>query len=153
MKKRSKSSAPKVDPYLEGLVAKLVERLIRLEQKMDKVIVQMQSKSAQNPAAAQPPHKDRVLYEAVCADCSKVCEVPFKPTEARPVYCKECWARRKGGGAPSRPGMPVLTPVAVTPKLVNKSFLAQERGPSAGAPARAASKKAKKTKKTKKRKK
>jgi CxxC-x17-CxxC domain-containing protein len=31
----------------------------------------------------------------VCADCQKTCEVPFKPDGSRPVYCKECWAKRK----------------------------------------------------------
>lgn len=41
------------------------------------------------------------MYQATCADCSKQCEVPFKPTGERPVYCKECFAaRRNGGGKP-----------------------------------------------------
>lgn len=39
----------------------------------------------------------RVMYKAVCADCRKDCEVPFKPTGERPVYCKECFAKRKAG--------------------------------------------------------
>jgi CxxC-x17-CxxC domain-containing protein len=34
-------------------------------------------------------------YKAVCADCGKECEVPFKPAENRPVYCQLCWAKRK----------------------------------------------------------
>ena len=145
MKKRSKSrsSAPKVDPYLEGLMAKLLERLIGLEKKIDRVLAQTAGKAGAAPQVQPPPHRDRVLYEAICAECHKVCEVPFKPTEARPVYCKECWAKRKGG-AQSRPGMPVLTPVAVTPKVLNKSYLAQERGPSTGS----APKTSKKTKKS-----
>ena len=32
----------------------------------------------------------REMHKAVCADCKQDCEVPFKPTEGRPVYCKEC---------------------------------------------------------------
>jgi len=34
-------------------------------------------------------------YKAVCADCGKECEVPFKPAENRPVYCQKCWTVRK----------------------------------------------------------
>ena len=35
------------------------------------------------------------LHKAVCTDCGKKCEVPFKPDPNRPVYCKTCWATRK----------------------------------------------------------
>ena len=34
----------------------------------------------------------REMHKAVCDKCKKKCEVPFKPTEGRPVYCKECFA-------------------------------------------------------------
>src|SRR6185295_9656852 len=112
MKKRSKSrsaAVPRVDPYIDGLMAKLLERLISIEKKVDSVLVQKMGAPIQSPAPAQPPRRDRILYEAICADCSKVCEVPFKPSEDRAVYCKACFARRKTGGAASnRPGMPVL---------------------------------------------
>jgi ATP-dependent RNA helicase DeaD len=30
-------------------------------------------------------------YNAVCHDCGSECEVPFKPTEGRPVYCRDCF--------------------------------------------------------------
>jgi len=35
------------------------------------------------------------MYRATCADCKKECDVPFKPSGERPVYCKECFSRRK----------------------------------------------------------
>lgn len=41
---------------------------------------------------------ERTLYQAVCADCRKQCEVPFKPTGERPVFCKACFAQRKSSG-------------------------------------------------------
>jgi len=37
----------------------------------------------------------REMHKATCAECGKECEVPFKPTEGRPVYCRECFAKRK----------------------------------------------------------
>ncbi len=115
-KSKSKSAAvPRVDPYLDGLMAKLLERLVSLEKKMDTVIAQNQPKPFQSPEAKQPPRRGRVLYEAICADCHKVCEVPFKPSEDRAVYCKECFARRKSGAAGK--AYPVLTLVAMPPKM------------------------------------
>jgi CxxC-x17-CxxC domain-containing protein len=35
----------------------------------------------------------REVHKAVCADCGKECEVPFKPTEGRPVYCRDCYQK------------------------------------------------------------
>ena len=41
--------------------------------------------------------RPREMHKATCADCKKECEVPFKPSGDRPVYCKECFSKRKGG--------------------------------------------------------
>jgi CxxC-x17-CxxC domain-containing protein len=35
------------------------------------------------------------MHKAVCADCKKECEVPFKPREDRPVYCRDCFSKHK----------------------------------------------------------
>ena len=37
----------------------------------------------------------REMHKIICADCGKEDEVPFKPTEGRPVYCRECFAKRR----------------------------------------------------------
>ncbi len=37
----------------------------------------------------------REMHKAVCSDCGKECEVPFKPTEGKPVYCRECFQKHK----------------------------------------------------------
>ena len=42
--------------------------------------------------------RPREMFKAVCADCKKECEVPFKPSGDRPVYCKECFGKRKDAG-------------------------------------------------------
>ncbi len=36
----------------------------------------------------------REMHKAICTGCKKECEVPFKPTEGRDVFCKECFANR-----------------------------------------------------------
>ena len=37
----------------------------------------------------------REMHKTTCADCKQSCEVPFKPKEGRPVYCKECFSKHK----------------------------------------------------------
>jgi len=39
--------------------------------------------------------RPRQLYKITCSDCGKEAEVPFKPTEGRPVYCKECYQKHR----------------------------------------------------------
>lgn len=34
---------------------------------------------------------DRPMFQAVCAECGKSCEVPFKPTGSKPVLCRDCF--------------------------------------------------------------
>ena len=40
----------------------------------------------------RPP---RESYEVVCAECGAVTTVPFKPTEGRPVYCRDCFQSKR----------------------------------------------------------
>lgn len=35
------------------------------------------------------------IHEAVCADCGGVARVRFEPSGDRPVYCSECFAKRR----------------------------------------------------------
>lgn len=37
----------------------------------------------------------REMHKAVCADCGNECEVPFKPSKDRPVYCRDCYGKHK----------------------------------------------------------
>ncbi|MDD4307475.1 MAG: DNA-directed RNA polymerase [Thermoplasmata archaeon] len=40
-------------------------------------------------------NSDREMHKATCADCKKECEVPFKPSEDRPVYCRDCFQKHR----------------------------------------------------------
>jgi len=38
----------------------------------------------------------REMFDAVCAACGKPTKVPFEPKNDKPVYCSECFAKRRG---------------------------------------------------------
>lgn len=121
--KKSSAAAP-IMPDLVTAMMKLVERLEGLERKTDQVLGRVSNfptevrRAIQDLQSSQPFHhttpaprpgqgsqqnqgpRERILYQAICADCSKRCEVPFKPSGDRPVYCPECFAIRKAGHVP-----------------------------------------------------
>ena len=37
----------------------------------------------------------REMHKAVCAECKQECEVPFKPSGDRPVYCRDCFQKHR----------------------------------------------------------
>ena len=39
--------------------------------------------------------ENRDMHKTTCSDCGNECEVPFKPAEGRPVYCKECFQKHR----------------------------------------------------------
>ena len=43
------------------------------------------------------------MHEAVCSDCGKRCEVPFKPTGDKPIYCSQCFTNHGGASRSERP--------------------------------------------------
>jgi len=45
-----------------------------------------------------------VLYDAVCDECGRDCQVPFRPSGEKPVYCRDCFEKREGrdSNRPSR---------------------------------------------------
>jgi CxxC-x17-CxxC domain-containing protein len=37
------------------------------------------------------------MFSAVCDECGQRCEVPFKPSGDKPVFCSECFGKKKEG--------------------------------------------------------
>ena len=52
--------------------------------------------------ASRPGDRDKEMFQATCSDCGKSCEVPFRPVEGRPVFCRDCFAKN-APGAVERP--------------------------------------------------
>lgn len=39
------------------------------------------------------------MHQATCADCGKSCEVPFRPSGSKPVFCSNCFKAKDNGGS------------------------------------------------------
>lgn len=37
----------------------------------------------------------REMFEATCSSCGNTAKVPFRPTSGKPVYCADCFAKRR----------------------------------------------------------
>ena len=38
------------------------------------------------------------MHDAVCGKCGRQCQVPFRPTGDKPVYCSDCFRQNEGSG-------------------------------------------------------
>ena len=94
------SAAAKQDVVvlLEALVKKLTSFETKLDIVLGRITSQPVAMTKPQPAVIPAPEhgkRDRIMFRAVCADCGKSCEVPFKPKADRKVFCKECFSSRK----------------------------------------------------------
>mgnify|MGYP001336764025 CR=1 FL=1 len=117
LKKKAKAKSfevePVLDPGIEGFINKMLEQMSFLEKKIDTVIARLAERPPEQAYTPRPQHferpyrrdegrqdggfKERTFTKVTCAECGTECEVPFKPSGDRPVYCKECFAKRKPG--------------------------------------------------------
>jgi CxxC-x17-CxxC domain-containing protein len=47
------------------------------------------------PPPGQTHHYAKVETRATCSQCGKETTVPFRPTQGRPVFCRECFQSRR----------------------------------------------------------
>ena len=47
---------------------------------------------------------DRSMHKAICSRCGNECEVPFRPTGEKPVFCSRCFEENNQGGDSRRFG-------------------------------------------------
>jgi CxxC-x17-CxxC domain-containing protein len=52
-------------------------------------------KAKRNQALGLPTGYQKVETTATCFHCGKETTVPFRPTQGRPVYCRECFQLRR----------------------------------------------------------
>lgn len=44
----------------------------------------------------------RHMFHAICDNCGKDCEVPFRPSGEKPVYCSDCFEKKGGRDSQER---------------------------------------------------
>jgi CxxC-x17-CxxC domain-containing protein len=119
MKKRFKHKSllavPQGASGVAGLIDKVQQQLNLMEKKLDILISQSSKRPFEKSYSHKPSQRfsyshrhdgerqgsapgARTYTRVVCADCNKECEIPFKPSTDRPVYCKECFPKHKKGG-------------------------------------------------------
>ncbi|MFC1589897.1 CxxC-x17-CxxC domain-containing protein [Candidatus Omnitrophota bacterium] len=149
MKKRTKSknssASAAADQDIARLLSMLVQKLTSFEAKMDTVLSRIPSQPFVAPRQQPMPassterrRESRPMHKAICADCGRDCEVPFKPSGDRPVYCKECFTTRKNKGTfkpreDGRPkeGSPVHARPPEKPQAVEPSRTVKKKKPAA----------------------
>ena len=58
-----------------------------------------QQVGAGHNGAAAGGNYQKVETRTTCSGCGKETTVPFKPTQGRPVFCRECFQQRKASAA------------------------------------------------------
>ena len=56
----------------------------------------------------RPRFEEKQMFDAKCDECGNSCQVPFRPSGDKPVYCSNCFGEKKNNGArttdqPSQP--------------------------------------------------
>ncbi len=118
--KRKDSSVPQQDEQdMAVVINKMQEQLASVEKKIDALLLRSQEKPSAEKHFSKPfqrfdrprhhdrgerdnNFRERSFTKVTCSDCQKECEVPFKPSGDRPVYCKECFSKRKDNRGPAK---------------------------------------------------
>lgn len=59
-------------------------------------------KAKRQDSAGGPGGHMKVETTAICSQCGRETTVPFRPTQGRPVFCRECFQVRKVASAGGR---------------------------------------------------
>jgi len=92
---------------IDEVLCDIGERLESIEKKLDMLLGQSQPNSSPQRRDFSPRGRDhyepgKSMTKVVCAKCGDTCEVPFRPSGDRPVYCRNCF--NKGNDRGSRGG-------------------------------------------------
>lgn len=53
-------------------------------------------KSWDNKGPKSFGNDDRQMFDATCSSCGKPCQVPFRPSAGKQVFCNDCFGKMKG---------------------------------------------------------
>jgi len=115
-KRKSLVTESQNEPSEADPINKIQQQLSSIEKKLDILINQSSKRPFEKRHSQKPPRhfnrsyghdrgrqdsgpRERTYTRVICAECNKECEIPFKPSGDRPVYCKECFSNRKKGSS------------------------------------------------------
>jgi len=107
----SEGELQQVETDVPGILNMMYEKLLALENKVDALLSRSSQRQEGGDRFQRPSvhfrhgsdrrderSRERTFTKAVCAECGQECEVPFRPTGDRPVYCRDCFSARKDSG-------------------------------------------------------
>lgn len=129
------------------LMAQIQEQLAVLDRKLEQFMTKSLKELAEALAASKPAHvvhvpapapsgqrpadrSGRQMYAVVCFDCGKDTEIPFKPSGDRPVYCKECFTKRRSPQAPKPNTSPSIQPSVSEPAKLEPAASKKKPAPA-----------------------
>ncbi len=106
-KRKEQEEIPQGETDVLTLLQEIKTRLVFLEKKIDALSIKPQERHQERSFSHDRGDRDgggfsQRGFKAVCAECGQSCEVPFKPTGDRPVYCRTCFSKREGGSFEGR---------------------------------------------------
>lgn len=70
-----------------------------------------------SPRPARPGARTRDSYQgatqkfdAICSNCRKSCQVPFRPDGKKPIYCRDCFNAPRDAHVPAKRNVPMGAP-------------------------------------------
>jgi CxxC-x17-CxxC domain-containing protein len=52
------------------------------------------ARKQQNGGGRSGAYQQREMHDATCAACGAQTQVPFRPSQDRPVYCRDCFSQQ-----------------------------------------------------------
>jgi len=75
------------------------DKKFRNEPKRCKACKSKRSATRGGSSSGSSSFSERVFAQVVCSGCGKQTTVPFRPTQGRPVFCRDCFVSRAPASA------------------------------------------------------
>ena len=66
-----------------------------MEETDDEDVEEEEVKPKKSSRGASQSNDDRQMWDATCSECGNTTKVPFEPDPNRPVFCKDCYFKKK----------------------------------------------------------
>jgi CxxC-x17-CxxC domain-containing protein len=87
-------------------MADVDEKKVEEQDQPEKEAEEKPQEEASSASESGTDQYGRQLYTVTCSSCGNETQVPFKPAEGRPVYCRDCYMEqrkdKRGGGGGMR---------------------------------------------------